>query len=789
MRSILISTLVLLFTSFLLYAQETGSITGKVISKDSKQPLPGATVTLLETNFGTSTDVEGKFILTGIPEQIYRLQVNYVGYTGWIETDVRVVRKKTTMVKEIELAPTTIQSEEVVVTMGAFKEDKLLPVSAFTYSREEIIRTPGAGSDVFRAIETLPGVGGSTGEFSAFAVRGGNPKENIILIDNVPFGRTSHFDEDRQDAVEQGGRYSIFAPGLVEEAQFQAGGFPARYGGKNASILNLSLKEGNPQTPTTNAYLDLLGGEVNYNGPSYLHEKTSLLVSARYIDFLPVFRLMGELIDGHPRFADFILKTTTDVSPQHKISVLGIYSPEKADRDIADLYTVKDLRETSLEHNDVKSTLVGINWRWLTSSSDYLQSTFYATRADVEQRSGRMYLDPINGHVPTSSEVYHRDCIYQQHDDDVQIGVKSMFTHQWSGESSTSVGIDVQRKRFEYSLTQNGTDTSYIFDANDYRPNVSQYFLIRDPEETNSHYNSTTYLYAAFVEHSHSFGPLTVNPGVRYERDEITKKSTVSPRLSGTYHLNDRTSLNAAGGIYYQQPNMKIIAVSSSISSLQSELAYHSILGITQYIGDDLKFSTEVYYKVFDRLIVRQDRTSPVASNRGNGWARGIDLCLVKRFTGTLYGQINYSYSESKRNDHDGTGEYDADFNQPHLFNILSGWQISSAWSISTKWKYAAGRPRDAYILHSNVLNNLNRMRYSIEIIQHNADRLPATHALNVRVDYRKQYTSFALIGYIDILNLYNRLNVYEYDFDERLGTFHPHGNSLIPTFGIRVEF
>jgi hypothetical protein len=122
------------------------------------------------------------------------------------------------------------------------------------------------------------------------------------------------------------------------------------------------------------------------------------------------------------------------------------------------------------------------------------------------------------------------------------------------------------------------------------------------------------------------------------------------------------------------------------------------------------------------------------------------------------------------------------------LFNILGGWQINSAWFISAKWKYAAGRPTDTYVLHSNVLNNPNRIRYSAEVLQHNGNRLPSTHALNLRIDYRKQYASCALITYVDILNLYNRLNIYEYEFDERLGTFRAHGTSLIPIFGIRVE-
>ena len=89
-------------------------------------------------------------------------------------------------------------------------------------------------------METLPGVSTSGGEFSAFSVRGGSPEENMILIDNIPFDKVSHFSGgSTEEQDKQGGRFSIFAPDLIEEARFQGGGFSAVYGGKLASFLDI----------------------------------------------------------------------------------------------------------------------------------------------------------------------------------------------------------------------------------------------------------------------------------------------------------------------------------------------------------------------------------------------------------------------------------------------------------------------------------------------------------------------------------------------------------------------
>ena len=242
-----------------------GSVSGRVVDVATKHPIPETSVVIYGTNIGTHTDVDGRFKLAGLNEGLYKLEFGHVAYQRFLETDVRVVRNKTTSVEEIELAPAIVIAAEVTVMAPTFQENRQAPVSHFTYTREEIRRSPGATGDVFRAMETLPGVSTSGGEFSAFSVRGNSPKENIILIDNIPFDKVSHFSGGSSEEQEkQGGRFSIFAPNLIEEARFQAGGFSAAYGGKLASILDLRLREANLEDATVDGRFDVTGWELNY---------------------------------------------------------------------------------------------------------------------------------------------------------------------------------------------------------------------------------------------------------------------------------------------------------------------------------------------------------------------------------------------------------------------------------------------------------------------------------------------------------------------------------------------
>ncbi len=167
-----------------------------------------------------------------------------------------------------------------------------------------------------------------------------------------------------------------------------------------------------------------------------------------------------------------------------------------------------------------------------------------------------------------------------------------------------------------------------------------------------------------------------------------------------------------------------------------------------------------------------------------------MDLSLVKRFVNKFYGQVSYSYSLSKRDDHNGEGKYNSDFNQPHIFNILGGRQFNKEWSVSAKWKYATGRPIDSYNIHADVHNNSDHLRYSQEVISNNTYRLDDIHSLNFRIDYRKQFSSrLALISYLDIMNVYGRKNPYDENFVEKSGEVEPLGLETLPILGLKLEF
>lgn len=770
------------------FAQNTGEINGKIVEKISKQPLPGVNIIVIGTNLGSSSDENGNYRIKNVPEGIYKLKVSYIGFNTYIEPDVRVVREKSYYVNEIELIPLPIESQEVTITSGYFDYRKDMPVSGYSYTREEIVRSPGAAGDIFRALETLPGVSTSGGEFSAFSVRGDTPDDNLILIDNIPFNRITHFSEIDGDMELQGGRFSIFSQGLIEKADFQSGGFSSKYGTKRASLLNLNVKEGNKVSPNFKGSYDLMGWEANYDGPVFIHPNTSVLLSARNIDFSTILKMIGDEGDGTSKFGDYIIKTTTDFNKSNKFSILGIYTTESHFRDSYHYFKGEDNYELEISDQKENKTLLGANWRLLTGHKGFLNTSIYFSRIEQIEKAGEINIDPVYNRKPEKNEISEKYPLYLYDIDERQFGAKTDFTYNLIKIYTLNAGVSIQQISSDTRLTLTEQDTVYIFNYGELTG--TDKFLVVTPEFFNNNFNKGRMEYAGYIEAS--FSPSTrfdLNTGFRYEYDDFSKKNYISPRLSGSYKLNSSTSLNFSGGIYYQPPLIRKISFDAGNANLKNEKAYHYILGLSHYLNDALKLSIEGYYKKLEDLIVQPNSNNNSAFNSGKGYAYGMDLSLIRRFVDNFYGQVNYSYSQCKVKDFDKDKYHFSDFNQPHMFNILFGYQFNDNWSVSAKWKYATGKPKDEYIIFENVLNNINRMRYSKEITSENSQRYSDFHSLNLRVDYRHQFTNwFAISAYIDIMNLYDRENQTGENFQIITGENSYSSFPMLPTFGFKLE-
>ena len=188
-----ILTLVVLLSISVSYAQEGNrKIYGNVIDKVTKQPLPGANVLVLNTNYGSSTNVLGEFEINNLPPGEYQIRASIIGYKSITKTDVMFMSG---FLVEIlfELEEEAVELENVVVESNYFERSRLDIVSTRGFNNEEIRRSPGGFEDVIRALSILPGVAQADAGRNDLVVRGGAPSENLYLVDGYQIPNINHF--------------------------------------------------------------------------------------------------------------------------------------------------------------------------------------------------------------------------------------------------------------------------------------------------------------------------------------------------------------------------------------------------------------------------------------------------------------------------------------------------------------------------------------------------------------------------------------------------------------------
>ncbi|MBK7866470.1 MAG: hypothetical protein IPJ75_05485 [Ignavibacteriales bacterium] len=577
---------------------------------------------------------------------------------------------------------------------------------------------------------------------------------------------------------------------MIDAASFQAGGFSARYGGRNSSVVDLRIKEGSFDDLTFNGTYDVLGWEFNYDGPSYIADNTSILLSARHQDFRNILRWTGQKDLGDPSFTDILFKSTTKFGNNHKLSIIGIFSPEDFDRNIDHVYESENAFDTDLTRSS--ETKKG-GWVQLESINREFKLLYFNRLLQTKNWAaslGKVLNEAVNGALPLKENATVISDFLISRGDESIYGIKFEYNHQFNSDLGFTSGFEFNQTDAKYETIQSIIDTVFTFDKNDFRPDPTKKFLVFTPAMVNSTLDDNALNAIIYTEVKGKLGnAFNYNIGGRYERTGFNKSENISPRISLSYLVSENIKLNLASGIYYQAPDFWLFALNNNNRLLKNEKSTHLIGGITSYLSDEYKVTVEGYYKDFTDLVVRPERTSSLRTNGGKGWAAGIDLSIVRRLVDNWYGQLSYSWSHSKRNDDLGEGWYNSDFNQPNVFNILMGYEFNESWAISVKWKYATGRPKDSYIVNSDVLNDPNRLRYSKEITGENSDRFDDFHTLNLRVDHRLQLGKFALVMFLDISNLYSRLNVNEERFIYRDGSIEKKGFQILPTFGLKVEF
>ena len=764
-----------------------GALSITVLDAPTTRPLQGASIQVTSRTGDVrtvTTGGNGTALLAGLPDGLYEVRAEAEGRVPAVEPTLRVIPRRTTAVRfELRLRSETI--EEVIVTARAREADPYGAVGNGFFNREELRNAVGAGSDVMRALDGLPGLI-STGDFANFSVRGRGPRNNLILIDGFPFEKVVHFDQTlgEEEDIGGGGRFSIFAPNSVTGAEFSPGGWSAAFGGRSGSLLQLEVAAGAP-TPSATLRVDIAGVEFGYEGPSGLRDDTTLFLTARQFDFGRVFELIGEDDIGEPELTDVILKTRTQLNASNELEFLVINAPEDYVRNIGNVLASPNFEDVALLTAEQDLSLVGVTWRRLIGDNADWTNRIYLRDSDKTSTEGEAFPDLVPPGTPENL-IPAEERLLTVTEKETEIGWRSDVTLQ-NTFGQFEGGLRVVRVEADFSTFLRQDWTRYIFRQSDPRP-PGQAFIVLSPTDINSRFDTSETSYAIYGEQTFEWGAWDFRAGLRFDDDGFADESLLSPRLSVNYQYSPRLRLSATAGIFYESPRYLIRGANPDNFDLRNEQITHFSLGFEQRFTDRWALLVEGYFQRLDDLIVEPARTSARVTNEGDGRNVGADVVLARAFGNGWSANASYSYNRTRLDDNDGLGEYPADFSRTNFLGIGGRWEINERWQIAARWKYGTGRPTDSFVINSDVLGPGQPLRFSKALTARNAERLDDYHSLNLRIDYRRPLGPVDLVAFVDVINVYGGPSNSSREFDPRRGIIVDDDGEALPLIGLIFE-
>ena len=766
-------------------AEAPGALTIIVRDQYTERPLSSVQVTITERETALArsleTDAQGRIVVEQLDPGLYSVNVTKVGFAPVYEPSVRVITRKNSRI-ELELGAPTL---ERVVVQGRALDAFASPSSTYL-DREALRGAVGGGADPLLSLDGLPGLA-STSEFAAFSVRGRGPRDNLIFVDEFPFDKAVHFDATlgEDEDVGGGGRFSIFAPNVINGAEFSPGGWGPAYGGRAGSLLKLDVADGSP-SPSASLRLDLAGYEVGYDGPLGITQDATVLVSARRLDFGDFFEDIEELDIGNPVLRDILVKSAVPINPSNTLEVLLIDTRETYTRDVTHVFESPNFEDASLLDFRQDSDLYGLTLRSLIGQNAVWTNKVYRRASNKVSSEGEAFPDLVPPGSPASSFPVREDIITVT-EDETEIGWHSDFAtlNRWG---AFNAGVQLTQIDLDYSTVLDGDWIRYVYDADDFRPDPGQRYIVLTPENINASLSRKATSYAGYVDQVFKRGVWDLSTGVRLERDGLTDETLVSPRLRANWRPSKSVRYFATAGLFHQSPRFLDLAANEA-NTLENEKITHGSVGLEYFPNDRWSVLTEAYYQDLANLVVDLDRASGTFANIGDGTSYGFDVVVKGTIREGLYATATYSYNDAEVDRKDGRGAVADAFSREHVATLGLTWEITDRWKVAARYKYLSGRPEDAYIIHEDVLGPGQPVRYSRETIERGVGRRSGYGVLNARVDYRRAFGPIDVTAFLDVINVTSASSTDDTEFDYRRGVNMKDDSEAEPLIGLRLDY
>lgn len=763
-------TILFLFLSFSIFAQNNGRISGKIVDKLTQKPIIGASIVLDNSSKGTSADANGTFRLTGLTLKSYNIHFSAIGYEKYTAFNV-IINAGNENYLNIELSPSNQELNEVVVTQNR-KTAKVAtlesPLSVQRLTTEEIKSNPGGNFDVSKVIQTLPGVGGGPqggGFRNDIIIRGGGPNENVYYLDGIEIPVLNHF----QTQGSSGGPQGILNVSFIEDVKLSSSAFDARYDNALSSVFQFKQRSGNPNKFQGNARLSATEFALTTEGPLAKSGKTTFLASVRrsYLQFL--FQALDLPI--RPNFWDAQFKINKQINSTTTLSFMGLGA--------IDDFSFGTLKKATPEK------------LYIYNSNPLINQWNYTLGMSLKKLLDNGYLN-----LALSRNVFDNN--FLRYEDNLKKDPNQLNLDYRSRETENKFRLDLNKNtngwKINYGLSaqfiEYANSTYQVLNSTASNPVNKQVYSYTSPL-------NSLWKYGAFAQVSKTFfdSKLGVSAGLRTDMNSFTSTGsdpmeTLSPRLSLSYVLSDKWTANASVGRYFKLAPYTILGFAtanysnptySSFAPVSPQLVNqdskyqqsdHYVAGVEYLHDESLRFTAEAFVKEYANVPISNRKGISLANlggdfnvlgnedvtTSGKGRAYGFEFFAQKKLTDQFFGILSYTFYRSMYSGFDGNLIASSWDNQ-HLLSLTWGYKFPRNWELGLRFRYQGGAPYTPYEEEGSKANYMTLGQGVFDFTKLNTQRLPNFHSSDVRIDKKYNLKKTTIDVFLDVTNWYIAVN------------------------------
>ncbi len=732
------------------------TISGYVEDVSTGEKMLGASIYDLRSGKGTTTNGYGFFSIT-LPKDSVTLRVSFVGFrTQKIEAyldqnlSLNFTMEGSEQLKEVEILASEsekIQEKSEMSTIDvSMQKVKALPV---LLGEQDIIKT----------IQLLPGVQSGSEGGSGLYVRGGGPDQNLILLDGVPVYNASHLF----------GFFSVFNADAINSVKLIKGGFPAHYGGRLSSVIDIRMKEGNMKEFHGEGSIGLISSKLLLEGP-IVKDKTSFIISGRrtYIDVLtrPLIKNASEngSYAGY-YFYDVNAKINHKFSDRSRLYLSAYNGKDDFYSRFKDQYVDNGTTYDYDERGglDWGNTIAALRWNYLITPKLFSNTTL--TYSKYKFNVGFEEEDTQTSSSGTQTQSFAFSYISGIQD----LSAKIDFDYTPIPDHYVKFGAGYTAHKFtpgvnQFSQDQGGIsliDTTFGSDL----INAGEFWAyVEDDIKINSKIKTNIGLhFSGFMVNGHFY-------------------NSIQPRFSGRYLINENTSFKASYSHMAQYLHLLTnvgIGLPTDLwvpptEDIRPQLSHQVAAGVAHTTKKGYEVSVEGYYKTMDNLIEYKEGASFFASNSdwqdqvevGRGWSYGGEFLLEKK-RGKTTGWIGYTLSWTNRQfDNLNFGQvYPYRYDRRHDIGAAITHKFNDQVDVGVVWVYGTGNAvtlgTERYFAYDGLFNadqfwGPNEIEH---IESRNNYRMPSYHRLDVGVNLHKTKKWGEQTWSFGIYNVYSRQN------------------------------